>query len=313
MGDGYYMRHIRRDKDFIEGIYEEGRYKDNSYYIEGEYYHFYQYTEEDEKYKWDGHINDSYFYPSGGMAFYKNRCFYLVDRKKEILNQSGLNPYQWCIIDALSRDRDDVELVFLTGVAGSGKTYLSLAYALEMIGKDNDYINIYLTRPKQQLQRKEGFLPGDEMDKIRPYMMPYFDSARSMGYIQQFKKGIKLEEDVGGIVFQPLEKIKGRSFENSIIICDEASDLRYREIESLLTRVNKCKVILCGDIKQIDDNTFGKESIPLVYTLNKFRGEGYVVNIHNPIVSRESKIAKYVINNFSEEEYLEGEWGLYDV
>lgn len=304
------MEHIKVDEVFVEVIYKKGEcsQKDvgvyNYNYSEGSYYHFYRFTDMNKKYEWGEHIHDSYYYPSGGVALYKKGKFYLVDRKKEILNQRGLNPYQWCTIDALCRDREDIELIFLTGVAGSGKTYLSLAYALKMLEKEDDYINVILSRPKQDLERREGFLPGGEMEKIKPYMMPFYDSARSMGYIQSFKKGVKLEEDVGGIIFQPLEKIKGRSFENSIIICDEAEDMRYREIVSLLTRINKCKVILSGDIQQTDDDTFGDGETPLEYACNKFKNQRYAVEIYNPIIVRESRVAKFVINNFSENEYL---------
>lgn len=301
------MKHIRVEKDFIEDLYRDKEMETIERYTDGSYYHFYSYTDRDEKYEWGGYCKDSFYYPYGGVAFYSNNMFHLVDRKKTVLHQSGQNVYQWCQIDALTRD--DVELVFLTGVAGSGKTYLSLAYALEVLDdNENDYRRIILSRPRQELQRSQGFLPGDEMEKIKPYMMPFYDSARSMGYIQQFKKGVKLEEDIGGIVFQSLETIKGRSFEDSIVIVDECEDARFRELQSLLTRVDNSKVILCGDIGQVDDKTFNGENIPLRYASSKFKSEKFSVEICNLISSRRGNITQFVIDNFDEEEYLGGKW-----
>lgn len=302
------MRHIKRDREFIEKIYDEKVINVENEDLDTGYYHFYQYTEVNEDFEWDNYVKDSYYYPSGGLFWYKNGRCELVDRKSTVLTSKGLNPYQWMIVDALKRDRDEIEVLFLTGVAGSGKTYLSLAYALEMLDKENIYTNVVLSRPKQSLGREQGFLPGDEDDKIEPYMKPFYDNARSMGYIQRFERAVRKGEDVGGIIFQALETIKGRSFENSIVIIDEAEDLRYREIESLLTRVNRCKMIIAGDVAQVDDNIFSRNNIPLVYSIKKFRKDNidFVIDIHNPINNRESKVVDYVIKNFSYEEFKEG-------
>lgn len=296
------MRHIKVPNDFINIIYSEGEVESEGY-IENEYYHFFIHeVSNKEEDKWDGYSKSTYYQPSGGVALYKNNTFYLINRKKTMSNQSGNNVFQWITVDALTRD--EIELIILTGVAGSGKTFLSLAYALEEINKeDSEYNHIVLSRPKQDLGRDEGFLPGGEDDKIAPYMMPFYDNARSMGYIQQFRKCVRAGENFGGIVFQPLEKIKGRSFENSIVIVDEAEDMRYREIESLLTRINNCKVILSGDIRQIDDKSFSKNNIPLKYAIDKFMNQDFVFQVDNPITSRKGKITEFVIDNFSEEEY----------
>lgn len=298
------MKHVEIDRNFLNKLYENKAMSNEKYDLGNGYYHLYVYVDidslENEDKKWGGYPRSSYYYPNGCIVYSENNRLYLVDHEKNIGHHTGNNPYQWATIDALYRN--EIELLFQTGVAGSGKTYLALGYALDII-ENSEYTNIVLSRPKQDLERSEGAVPGDDDDKIEPYMMPFYDNARSLGEIQKFKRLAKLCEDTNGIMFQPLEKIKGRSFEKSIVIVDEAEDCRYRELESLLTRLNGCKTIICGDIRQIDDRTFSKNNIPLVYAINKMKDENFIAHIENPITARKGKVTKFVINNFSYNEY----------
>lgn len=301
------MKHVEVSQKFLETLYKERKIDSNGYDIENGYCHIYAYDNSQplsiNSKKYDGFPRSSYFYPYGVIVYYNNGTAELVDQNIAVNGQVGNNPYQRASIDALLRD--EIELVILTGVAGSGKTFLALAYALSKI-ENSQYNRIILSRPKQDLERDEGYLPGGENDKIMPYMMPFYDNARSMGESQKFQRMINRGEDTFGITFQPLEKIKGRSFENSIVIIDEAEDMRYREIKSSLTRINNSKVIICGDIEQIDDETFSKDNIPLVYAIKKFYGQDFVAHINNPITSRKGRVTKFVIENFSYEEYKGG-------
>jgi predicted ribonuclease YlaK len=298
------VNHAQVSQEFLESVFQHKRISSNGYDLENGYCHIYAYDDlkilsVDSK-KYDGFPRSTYFYPAGALVYYENGEVELVDQNRAVNGQTGNNPYQWATIDALLRD--EIEVVILTGVAGSGKTFLSLAYALSKV-ENSQYNKIVLSRPKQELERDEGFLPGGEDDKIMPYMMPFYDNARSMGCSQDFQRMVNRGEDTFGITFQPLEKIKGRSFENTIVIVDEAEDMRYREIESLLTRLNNSKVIICGDIKQIDDRTFSKDNIPLTYAINKFYGQDFVAHINNPITSRKGKVTRFVIENFSYDEF----------
>jgi predicted ribonuclease YlaK len=298
------VKHAQVSQEFLQSVFQNKKISSNGYDLEDGYYHIYAYDNlqslsVDSK-SYDGFPASTYFYPAGAIVYYNNGMVEIVDHNISINGQTGNNPYQWATIDALLRD--NIELVILTGVAGSGKTFLSLAYALSKV-ENSQYNKIVLSRPKQTLERDEGFLPGGEDDKIMPYMMPFYDNARSMGASQDFQRMVNRGEDTFGITFQPLEKIKGRSFENTIVIVDEAEDMRYREIESLLTRLNNSKVIICGDIKQIDDKTFSKNNIPLTYAIQKFYGQDFVAHIDNPITSRKGKVTQFVIKNFSYEEY----------
>jgi len=298
------VNHAQVSQEFLQSVFQNKKISSNGYDLEDGYYHIYAYDNlqslsVDSK-SYDGFPASTYFYPAGAIVYYNNGMVEIVDHNISINGQTGNNPYQWATIDALLRD--NIELVILTGVAGSGKTFLSLAYALSKV-ENSQYNKIVLSRPKQTLERDEGFLPGGEDDKIMPYMMPFYDNARSMGASQDFQRMVNRGEDTFGITFQPLEKIKGRSFENTIVIVDEAEDMRYREIESLLTRLNNSKVIICGDIKQIDDKTFSKNNIPLTYAIQKFYGQDFVAHINNPITSRKGKVTRFVIENFSYEEF----------
>jgi PhoH-like ATPase len=298
------VKHVKVSQQFLDNLYKEKRIESNGYDLENGYCHLYTFLFDNNlsmpQTTYDGFSKSSYYYPNGAVVYYENGNVEMIDHNKHISGQTGQNPYQWATIDALTRD--NIELVILTGVAGSGKTFLSLAYALNKV-ENSQYNKIILSRPKQTLERKDGAVPGDDDDKIMAFMMPFYDNAGSMGEIQKFTRMVERGEDTFGITFQPLEKIKGRSFENSIVIIDEAEDMRYREIESLLTRLNNSKVIICGDIRQIDDKTFSCNNIPLTYAINKFYGQDFVAHIDNPITSRKGKVTKFVIENFSYEEY----------
>ena len=297
------MKHIKVEQNVIDNLYENKKLEFDKYDLSKGYYHIFSYNKHSKENElWDGYSNSLYYYPNGLVVFYDKNKFHLIDRKKKVSKHQGKNPFQWVTIDALFRD--EIELSILTGVAGSGKTFIALAYALQVVGdEEHKYNNIVLSRPKQDLERDEGFLPGEEDAKILPYMMPFYDNARSLGEIQKFRRMVSFGGDTGGIIFQPLEKIKGRSFEKSIIILDEAEDMRYRELESSLTRINDCETIICGDIEQVDDNTFSRNNIPLVYAINKMKEQDFFFHIDNPVTCRKGKVTKFVTKNFSYEEY----------
>lgn len=302
------MRHYKVDEHIIENLEEKKEIACDLPITDIGYYHLFKHKEpieflsDDDMYS--GFSRTNYFYPNGLMAYYDGTTLKAVDRNRCVYGQKGKNPYQWMAIDSLLRP--EKELVVLTGVAGSGKTFLALAYALNMIDNpdcENKYNRIVLSRPKQTLERKDGAVPGDDDDKIKAYMMPFYDNAKAMGATQTFRRMVGRGDDIMGIEFQPLEKIKGRSYANAIVIIDESEDMRYREVESLLTRSDNAKVILSGDIKQIDDKTFTKNNIPLVYTIKKTEGQLFASHINNPVTSRKGELTKFVINNFSQEEY----------
>ncbi len=140
------------------------------------------------------------------------------------------------------------QLIFASGPAGSGKTFLSVAYALEEIfsGRKN---RIVLTRPVVEAGESLGFLPGDLSQKLNPYLRPLYDAMDLLLNPQQIKR---LEEN-GTIEIAPLAYMRGRSLNNSIVILDEAQNTTKGQMKMFLTRIGESSTaIVNGDPSQID-------------------------------------------------------------
>jgi PhoH-like ATPase len=168
-----------------------------------------------------------------------------------------------------------VKLVTLQGVAGTGKTLLALAGAME---QKRDFRQIYLARPIVPLSNKDiGYLPGDIKSKINPYMEPLWDNLK---FIQsQFPekgkeaKQIQLMVEAEKLVITPLAYIRGRSLSNIFFIIDEAQNLTPHEVKTIITRAGEnTKIIFTGDIFQIDTPYLDTQSNGLSYLIEKVKG-----------------------------------------
>jgi PhoH-like ATPase len=171
-----------------------------------------------------------------------------------------------------------VKLVTLQGIAGTGKTLLALAGAIE---QKKDFRQIYLARPIVPLSNKDiGFLPGDIKSKLNPYMEPLWDNLK---FIQsQFNendkeyKGIHDMIETEKLVITPLAYIRGRSISNVCFIVDEAQNLTPHEVKTIITRAGEnTKIIFTGDIYQIDTPYLDSQSNGLSYLIDKIK--------HHPI------------------------------
>ena len=183
------------------------------------------------------------------------------------------NAEQTFALDALLNE--EIKLVALQGVAGTGKTLLALAAALE---QKNKYEHIILTRPIIPLNNRDiGFLPGDADDKISPYMQPLWDNLKFIKSLfrengRKRKMLEDLEED-GTIEITALNFIRGRSLTNSIFIIDEAQNLTPHEIKTIITRAGEgTKIIFTGDIHQIDTPYMDEQSNGLTYIIDRLKG-----------------------------------------
>lgn len=166
----------------------------------------------------------------------------------------------------------DVKLITLMGVAGTGKTLLALAAALE---QRRNYRQIYLARPIVPLSNKDiGFLPGDVNEKIHPYMEPLYDNLK---FIQSqfserskdFKKIVELQEN-DKISISPLAYIRGRSLSHIYFIIDEAQNLTPHEVKTIISRAGEdTKIVFTGDVYQIDTPYLDSQSNGLSYLIDK--------------------------------------------
>lgn len=146
------------------------------------------------------------------------------------------------------KSMEENQIVFGIGPAGTGKTFLAVAYALSQLlsGKRHKLI---LTRPIVEAGENLGFLPGDLAQKINPYLRPLYDAMESMISVQNIRR---LEEN-GSIEIAPLAYMRGRSLQNAIVILDEAQNTTREQMQMFLTRLGEnSSAIITGDISQVD-------------------------------------------------------------
>jgi PhoH-like ATPase len=206
------------------------------------------------------------------------------------------NAEQTFSIDALNRP--EIQLIALTGKAGTGKTLLALASALHQEKKFNQ---ILLARPIVPLANREmGFLPGDVKEKILPYMQPLFDnlSVIKNQYKAQSKEYMQIEEMLKNekLVLSPLAYIRGRSLSNSFFIVDEAQNLTPHEIKTIITRAGEgTKMVFTGDIHQIDSPYLDMKSNGLSYLADRMKGQDIFAHV-NLVKGERSYLAELASN-----------------
>jgi len=168
----------------------------------------------------------------------------------------------------------EVKLVSITGVAGTGKTLLALAGALE---QKRNYKQIYLARPIVPLSNKDiGYLPGDIKSKLNPYMEPLWDNLKFIQnqYGEADKEYSRITDMVNQekLMITPLAYIRGRSLSNIFFIVDEAQNLTPHEVKTIITRAGEnTKIIFTGDIYQIDTPYLDSQSNGLSYLIDRIK------------------------------------------
>ena len=181
----------------------------------------------------------------------------------------------------------DIPLVCLTGIAGSGKTFLTLMTALEALNKKK-IERIVVTRSMEPVGRDIGFLPGDMNEKMAPWMSPLVDNFRHAFKNMSF---FQMMIEKGQIDIAPLSYIRGRTFDNAFIIVDEAQNATIHELKTVVTRVGEnSKIVLMGDTDQIDTPYIDKKSNGLSIVIDRLRDSDLMSHIHLPRGER-SKLA----------------------
>lgn len=244
-----------------------------------------------------------------------NRCFILKSDRNSVLCRYnpfsrtmnkvvkkpsfGINPRnseQAFALDVLSDP--DVKLIALTGKAGTGKTLLALAAALNQA---NEYKQILLARPIVAMSNKDiGFLPGDAKEKVAPYMQPLFDNLNVIK--RQFSPTspeLKKVDDMlksEQLVIEALAFIRGRSLSETYCIIDESQNLTPHEIKTIVTRAGEgTKMIFTGDVMQIDQPYLDAHSNGLAYMIDKMRGQKLFAHV-NLVKGERSELSELASN-----------------
>ncbi|MBY0435486.1 MAG: PhoH family protein [Cyclobacteriaceae bacterium] len=207
------------------------------------------------------------------LAFY-NSANGMVEHveKRSVYGIKPRNAEQAFAIHAVTKP--EIKLVTMQGVAGTGKTLIALAAALE---QKRDYKQIYLARPIVPLSNKDiGYLPGDIKSKLNPYMEPLWDNLKFIQnqYSENDKEYSKITEMVTNekLVITPLAYIRGRSLSNICFIVDEAQNLTPHEVKTIITRAGEnTKIIFTGDIFQIDTPYLDSQSNGLSYLIDRIK------------------------------------------
>jgi PhoH-like ATPase len=229
-------------------------------------------------------------YNQSFLAINKNKTLYKLEQKMEgLISVEPRNSEQSFAIEALLDP--SISLVTLTGLAGSGKTFLALMaglFGLKQKGSGmlphlseeykKGYDRLVITRTLQPVGRGLGFLPGTMEDKMQPWLMPIMDNARhafkDLSYFQMM-----IEK--GDIEIAPIPYIRGRTFNNSIVLVDEAQNATIHELKTIITRIGQgSKIILLGDIDQIDTPYIDRQSSGLSIVIDKFRNSKLAAHVN---------------------------------
>lgn len=227
----------------------------------------------------------------GIYNFYANKKIILHTRDGQIIYPKTIN--QMIYLEAMQKN----SIIFAKGSAGSGKTYLAVAYAISLL-KKNQVKKIIITRPVVEAGEKLGFLPGDLKEKVDPYLIPIYDALHEFIGYEQTEKYL----EKGIIEIAPLAYMRGRTLDNAIIILDEAQNTTTNQMKMFVTRLGfNSKMIITGDVTQIDLSYKEKSGlIEATKILTDIKGVAIVTFtrfdvMRNPLVSK--IIARYEEEN----------------
>lgn len=182
------------------------------------------------------------------------------------------------------------DMIFASGPAGSGKTYIAIALAVKML-KAKVVKKIILSRPAVEAGEKLGFLPGDMKEKIDPYLQPLYDA------LEEMIPAVKLREYIEQNVIQiaPLAFMRGRTLNDAVVILDEAQNTTPAQIRMFLTRMGwNTKMIITGDVSQVDLPTHTRSGLlDALHILKHIKGIG-IVTLHDCDIVRHRLVTNIV-------------------
>lgn len=193
---------------------------------------------------------------------------------------------------------NEKDITFGIGPAGTGKTYLAVAQAVNAFRK-KEVERIILTRPAVEAGEKLGFLPGDLQDKVDPYLRPLYDALFDIFGIDNFLKNVEKQL----IEVAPLAYMRGRTLDSSFIILDEAQNTTNEQMKMFLTRLGHgSKAVITGDITQIDLPDGKKSGLrSVIKILKDIEGIGFMFFEKRDIVRH--KLVQDIIKAYEEHEY----------
>lgn len=185
---------------------------------------------------------------------------------------------------------DEIKMLTLLGSAGTGKTLLAVAAGMAKVFNEERYEKLLVARPIMPMGRDIGYLPGDKDEKLTAWMQPIFDNLEYLlsnrGSPMQSAESHSTEQRIGKlladgkVVLEPLTYIRGRSIPHQFMIVDEAQNLTPHEVKTIISRVGEgTKVVLTGDIGQIDNPYLDQSSNGLSYVVEKMKGIGLVGHV----------------------------------
>jgi len=205
----------------------------------------------------------------------------LFSVQEGVLGIKPLNLGQCFAMDALLDD--NIKLVTLLGKAGTGKTLIAVAAGLYKVVQEDIYNRVIVSRPTMPMGRDIGYIPGDIAEKMRPWMQPIFDAVELIREIDRRSRRRSLPPDIlesDELGIEPLTYIRGRSIPHQFMIVDEAQNLTPHEVKTIVTRVGRgTKVVLTGDLHQIDNPYVDAYSNGFSYVIDRFRNEKIAAHI----------------------------------
>ncbi|HGE5936584.1 TPA: PhoH family protein [Vibrio cholerae] len=206
------------------------------------------------------------------------------------------NIYQGMALDALLDP--DIDLVILTGAAGSGKTLLAMAAALEQTVERKMFDKIIVTRNTPDIGESIGFLPGTEEEKMMPWLASVTDTLEALHKNDHCTDGsLKYICDKANIQFKSINFMRGRSIQNAFVLLDECQNLTASQIKTIITRCGEGTKIVCsGNLAQIDSHYLTPVTSGLTYMVERFKNFEGSANIHLNGVIR-SRLAEFAEEN----------------
>tara|TARA_R110002124_G_scaffold68061_1_gene184556 strand:- start:746 stop:2053 length:1308 start_codon:yes stop_codon:yes gene_type:complete len=199
---------------------------------------------------------------------YHSKLERVVETKDTVWGLRPRNKEQTFAIDLLNDPI--VPIVTLVGKAGCGKTLLAIAAGLDQVLEKRMFKKLIVSRPIQPLGKDIGYLPGTMEEKMRPWLMPIQDNIDFL--LNGNSKSMEMFFDDGTIQVEALTYIRGRSISNAYVIIDEAQNLTTHELKTIITRVGEnTKIVLTGDVEQIDSVYLDATSNGLSYAVEKFK------------------------------------------